>query len=577
MITIDDSTSLFLDIGWADSAAVIDRSRVLASWSTPDGYRLHVLSAGSEPIPANDIGTVFQGTPVVRGGKAAFWAQLAAESGLFALFVTDLDGGSTRRLGASSTLGPTQVAWLDDQHVITTERDGRQDRLVAVDVAGTAPVRPLLALDPAVRWLDPQPAVADDGRVAILVRTDASQDVQLLDPAQGAVQTLVYGNRSAAPCGVQWFANGARVLLTIRRRRADEVRVIDLEAGTLEVLPVPSPVGAPVVDDAGRHVALAVSEWPWTRTYVFDLETRALSAVPLPPGTCADRPLWSGERLLLRVFSPDLPPALCTWAASDAQVNPLVEPVALPWQTAPRVLRLATREGFDLPALVHEPAAGQAKATVVMLHGGPAACWRVSWNPVLLSLTGAGYRVVLAETRGTTFDAWPIPPLPVAEHGVKEVDDIKDCIAGLRELGLAQAGRVVLAGHSHGAYLAYLASLACEDVAAVVMTSGYLHPAALAGSDDPEVHRFSTLAYAPAERSRDIGQLPARCPVLAVHGEHDRQIPAAVAKSMHTALTGSGHAWLLLADEEHSYRRRSSAAQYASSMIGFLDDAVRAR
>jgi dipeptidyl aminopeptidase/acylaminoacyl peptidase len=576
MTKLDDPVDLFLGIGWVESSAVVDDSRVIVSWSTPDGYRLHLAAPGSGPVPANEIDSLYQGMPVVRGGLAAFWAQLASEMGLFALFVTDLEAGSTRRLPVSSTLGPAQIAWLDERHVVTTERDGARASLVAVDVAGRSPKRSLYDLDPTSRWLDPAPSIGTDGRVGMLVRTKMSQDVLLLDPSDNTVRTLVEGNRSAAPCGIQWFSDGTRMLLTIRRRRTVDVRIVDLEAGTMEVLPVPAPVGTPAVDPAGRRIALAVSEWPWTRPYVFDLVTRELNAISIPPGTCADTPLWNGERLLLRVFGPDLPPGLCSWSDGDSEVSPLVRSAKVPQRTTPRVYRLPTEEGFDLPALVHEPMAGAAKATVVMLHGGPAACWRVSWNPVLLSLTGAGYRVVLIETRGTTFNAWPIPPLPVAEHGVKETADIRACIGGLRDLGLAEPGRIVLAGHSHGAYLAYRASLESEDVVAVVMTSGYLHPAALVDSADPEVHRFSALAYAGGERATEAERLPSRCPVLAVHGEHDRQVPASVAARMHAALSGQGHAWLLLADEEHSYRRRSSAARYVARMLEFLDATVGA-
>ena len=90
-------------------------------------------------------------------------------------------------------------------------------------------------------------------------------------------------------------------------------------------------------------------------------------------------------------------------------------------------MRIPTSEGFDLPALVHEPV-GRARGTVVELHGGPAMHWRVAWNPILLAMTAAGYRVVLVETRGTTFNAWPIPPMPVTAHGVQELADVGYCL-----------------------------------------------------------------------------------------------------------------------------------------------------
>jgi dipeptidyl aminopeptidase/acylaminoacyl peptidase len=351
-----------------------------------------------------------------------------------------------------------------------------------------------------------------------------------------------------------------------------QTQLIDLAAGVIEPLGLPSPSEMPAWNDDGTLLAFASDDWPWTRLLVHDMASREITAVPLPAGASGESQQWHGDDCYFLAFGPDFPPALHRWRRGDAQASPVTPPASLPQRTTPAVLRLPTPEGFDLPALVHEPP-GPVRGTVIELHGGPSSHWRISWNPVLLAMTAAGYRVVLAETRGTTFSAWPIPPMPVTAHGVQEVVDVGYCIDELVRRDLAEPGRIVLSGHSHGAFVAYRASLACPGVAAVIMTSGYLHPGTLAGSTDPEVHRFTATAYSAMEAPD--AALPAACPVLAVHGERDTQVPAEAAAAMFARLAGAGHRWLMLPGEEHGFRQRRNAARYVDAAIEFLDQVVK--
>ncbi|MGW4793270.1 S9 family peptidase [Nonomuraea sp. NPDC004297] len=568
---VDD---LFLDIGWVESFTVDAEGRAVVSWSTAQGPRLHRVLETGEPAAANELPTIDQAEPVAHGTRYAFWARMANEDNTMAVFVADRHSENATRLPFSGALHPHGLCWQDRDHVITTERTANGGRLVRLAADGTTPPEELYRLPDGARWLDPQPQAAPDGTIAMIVRTDVSQDLVTLDPATGATTTLVAGNRSAAPVGVRWSPDGKKLVLLVRRRRTTEVRLIDLTAGTLETLVVPPPCEVPSFDADGRRIAFSSSAWPWNHVHVFDLTGRVLSTAPLPADTSAERHQWHGADLYFRVFRPDLPPALFRWRPGAAESEPVTRPLDLAYTTRMTVRRLPTPEGFDLPAMVHEPR-GPARGTVVMLHGGPAASWRVAWNPVLLTLTATGYRVALIETRGTTFNAWPVPPIPVTEHGVQESLDVGYCVAELVRQGLAEPGKVVLAGHSHGAYVAYRASLTCPGVAGVIMTSGYLHPAALAGSADSEVHRFVASAYTGSDAGGAAPDtLPAACPVLGVHGEFDRQAPAPAATRLFDRLAGSGHEWLLLPGEEHAFRRRASAARYTERAVAFLGDVL---
>jgi dipeptidyl aminopeptidase/acylaminoacyl peptidase len=585
---------LLLRTEWAESFAITGSGLAVVSWRTADGPRLHTVIQGAAPEPANQLPSTDQLSPVAHGEQVAFWARMPGAAGRLVLFAADIAAGTLTELPVRGPLRPHVVAWSGDGHLITSQRTAAGGTLVRVAADGSTPPEALWQLPSGQRWLDPVPDVGPDGRILLTVRSGVSQDLLLLDPAAGTVTPLVEGNRSAAPVQARWSPDGQQVLVLVRRRRAMQARLIDLAAGVIEALDLPAPSELPTWNGDGTLLAFASADWPWTRLLVYEMASRQIAAVPLPAGACGESHRWHGDDCYFLAFGPDLPPTLHRWRPGEERATPVTPPAPLPQRTSPAVLRLATPEGFELPALAHEPA-GQVRGTVLELHGGPSSHWRISWNPVLLAMTAAGYRVVLAETRGTTFSAWPIPPMPVTAHGVQEVVDVGYCIDELVRRGLAEPGRIVLAGHSHGAFVAYRASLACPGVAGVIMTSGYLHPSTLAGSADPEVRRFTATAY-PASQAQDgagggtdaqgggtdgpgggtDGALPAACPVLAVHGERDTQVPAAAAAAMFARLAGDGHRWLLLPGEEHGFRQRRNAARYVDAAIEFLGQVVKA-
>ncbi|MFI5957420.1 S9 family peptidase [Cryptosporangium sp. NPDC051539] len=554
-----------LDARWAESFTITGRGDVVVAASTVDGPRLHLAGPGTSPEPVETLVSTDQLLPVARGDRIAFWARLS-DAGLV-LVVADLAADTLTELPVRAPLQPHTVAWSSPDELITSERTAEGTALIRVAADGSAPPEVLWRTSGPARWIDPVPDVGPDGRIVLTVATDASQDLLVLDPADGTVSTLVAGNRSAAPTQGRWSPDGRRVLITVRRRRSTQTLLADLDAGVLESLDLPSPLALPVFDESGSRLAFASAAWPWTRLLVYGIADGRITAAPLADGECGERPLWYGDVCFFVAFGPDLPPEVRRWRPGDEETVTVAPSASLPKRTTPTVLRIPTSEGFDLPALVHEPA-GPVRGTVVELHGGPSMHWRVAWNPILLTMVAAGYRVVLVETRGTTFNAWPIPPMPVTEHGVQEVVDVGYCLEELVRRGLAEPGRIVLAGHSHGAYVAYRASQTDQPVAGVIMTSGYLQPGTLADSADPEVHRFAATAYASAAAD---GVLPARCPVLAVHGERDRQVPADAAAATFARLAGTGHRWVLLPGEEHGFRQRRSAIAYAAEAVAFLD------
>ena len=125
-------------------------------------------------------------------------------------------------------------------------------------------------------------------------------------------------------------------------------------------------------------------------------------------------------------------------------------------------------------------------------------------------------------------------------------------------------------GHSHGAYLAYQASLRLPGVAAVLLSSGYLSSADLRESPDDDVRRFHRYAF-----DGDGDDRPARCPVLAVHGEHDLQLPLPVVAATFDRLAGDRSRFVVLPEENHAFRDRANVFRWIEACLDFLDEHLK--
>jgi dipeptidyl aminopeptidase/acylaminoacyl peptidase len=577
MTTVSSHQRLFTGTGWVESFAVLDDGRAAVSWSTAGGPRIFLAAPGHDRLDAvNDLESIDQASPVACGSRVAFWARLPAEDNRVALFATGPGCAAPVRLPVADGLRPRGTAWCGPDHLVTTEPVRGGAALIRVEARGAGRAEQLWTLPGGDRWCDPVPVAGPGRRLVLTVHSEEGRDLVMFDPDTRVAVPLLKGNRSASPAGVRWSPDGERLVVLVRRRRETEARLIDLTTGTMESLAWPGLAGGPAWSPDGGRLVAAVSRWPWTILGWHEPATGRTGEVPIPEGTCAEAPQWHGGGCYFTLFGPSQPPALYRWNPGS-RPEPVTPPQPKVPPVTPTVVRLATPEGFDLPAIVHEPP-GQARGTVLMLHGGPAAAWRISWNPLLLALLAAGYRVVLAETRGGTFSAWPIPPLPVTAHGVAECRDVGYCIDELIRRGLARAGQIALHGHSHGGFVAYRTAQARPEIAGVIMSSGYLHPAALASSQDPEVHRFAAAAYGEAGTFGAPGSpFASRCPVLMVHGERDRQVPAAAAAESYRRLDGAGHRWVLLPGEEHGFRIRRNAARFADEAVGFLDSTIGGR
>lgn len=184
------------------------------------------------------------------------------------------------------------------------------------------------------------------------------------------------------------------------------------------------------------------------------------------------------------------------------------------------------RSPLGARAFVVDPPAGEVRATVIHLHGGPESYEvpELRCFGALRELVGSGVRVVGLNYRGSlaigpaaTANAWRRWHLTFAE----DLDWVVDT-------GLA-APPILMIGWSFGGTLAIRAASLRSDIAGVVagsaMTDLRLHRARAASQDDRYVTWFAERFGPPGGPCEDFFQLARHldrpCPVLSFHGKND--------------------------------------------------------
>lgn len=209
---------------------------------------------------------------------------------------------------------------------------------------------------------------------------------------------------------------------------------------------------------------------------------------------------------------------------------------------------------------------------VTLVHGGPygryADEFMLHWAPSGQWLAHAGYAVFLPNPRGGQGHGHDFAASVVAAVGQDEWTDILTGIDLLVSEGVADPGRLGIAGWSHGGFMAAWAVGHTDRFAAAIMGAGIsdwgmlaatgewgAFEAALGGSTGwegtgPHPHdRLSPISYASAIHT----------PVLIVHGADDTNVPLSQAEYFHRALRNFGveHEYVVYPRENHSLRERN--------------------
>jgi dipeptidyl aminopeptidase/acylaminoacyl peptidase len=212
------------------------------------------------------------------------------------------------------------------------------------------------------------------------------------------------------------------------------------------------------------------------------------------------------------------------------------------------------------------PGAGdRALPTIVDVHGGPLGCWAPAPHHEVTMLTGAGYRVVLPNIRGSAGygRGWIRPQL--GDWGGVDADDVHTALDHVSALGLADPDRLGILGLSYGGFMVNWMVGTTDRFRAAVSENGVTNQiTGWAGSDSgPEYCRAALLGdpFTPEGIERLWHQSPLRhvtnvhTPLLMLQAETDLRCPAHDNEQFFIALRHLRREveYLLYPDESHDY------------------------
>ncbi|MFC7978592.1 S9 family peptidase [Streptomyces cinereoruber] len=272
------------------------------------------------------------------------------------------------------------------------------------------------------------------------------------------------------------------------------------------------------------------------------------------------------------------------WSSRDEDAVPPGRP-----PVRPVPLRPTARDGVRLGGWYYRAAgrdAGRPGPCVIHLHGGPEEQERPVFDPLYHELLGRGLDVFAPDVRGSSGWGRSFVDADLGTGRFAAIDDVADCAAHVVLDGLADPTRLAVMGRSYGGYLT-MASLVWhpELFRTGVAVCGMSDLSTFFAGTEPWIAESAAHKYGHPVRDRELlralspmSRVDAlRVPLLAVHGEHDTNVPPGESEQMVRAARERGlpAEMLTLRDEGHEFRRadnrrlfRRAAADWMQRHLG---------
>ncbi|MFD7701566.1 S9 family peptidase [Streptomyces caelestis] len=388
-----------------------------------------------------------------------------------------------------------------------------------------------------------------------------------LDPRGHLLGTTVAAQRP--DCGLELLAlgrDGRSAVLAWNVRGVSELEVTELTAARSPDLPagVPSPRSA----SAGAARAVGLPHEVVTRiapTADPDAPVVALSGSRRHPGVW-----WLPHGLPLRT----------PWSSRDEDAFPEGRAPVRPMPMSP-----VARDGLVLGGWYYRApgrSPGEPAPCVLHLHGGPEEQERPVLEPLYLELLGRGLDVFAPDVRGSSGHGRSFVDADLGTGRFDAINDVADCAAHVMVRGLADPRRMAVMGRSYGGYLV-MASLVWhpELFRTGVAVCGMSDLTTFFAGTEPWIAQSAAHKYGHPERDRELlralspmSRIDAlRVPVLAVHGEHDTNVPPGESEQFVRAARERGleAERLLLRHEGHDFRRSDNRRLFRRTAADWLE------
>lgn len=484
-----------------------------------------------------------------------------AAGGSLAAYLVDPEGVTAPVLLAVERAAATlRVCDISRDGQLALVRRGPRGRREAL-VVRTADLRTTYALpvadgDPWIGRFSP------DGRT-LWLRSDAAREFAALfavrlSPRGERLGLTVVAERE--DCGLELLAfarDGHFAALAWNVRGASE----------LEVLPVPPAAGVGAAPP-GPPRAVPLPHEVVTR--VATAHSRAGLVVALSGSQRRPGVWWFSDGA-----GPRTP-----WSSRDEDAVPAGRPPVRPVS-----LRLTARDGLPLSGWYYRaPGRGPREPApcVLHLHGGPEEQERPVFNPLYHELLGRGIDVFAPDVRGSSGHGRSFVDADLGEGRFAAIQDVADCAAHAVMARLADPGRLAVMGRSYGGYLVMASLVWHPDLFRTgVAACGMSDFASFYAGTEPWIAESAAHKYGHPEHDRELLHALSpmtrvdalQVPVLAVHGEHDTNVPPRESEQFVRAARERGlpAELLVLRNEGHDFLRADSRRIFRRAAADWIE------
>jgi len=246
-----------------------------------------------------------------------------------------------------------------------------------------------------------------------------------------------------------------------------------------------------------------------------------------------------------------------------------------------RVEEWAARDGTRIQGVLLLPKGEPPFPAILWVHGGPVGAAGLGFNPpTIATIVEAGYAVLTPNPRGSTGRGRAFAAAVVGDMGGEDAHDLLSGADHLVASGIADPGRLVVAGVSYGGYMAaLLPALDNRFAAAIVgspltdLVSSYYSSSLtvfvhdfVGGRPEAEIERYLA-------RSSVFAGEKLRTPSLISVGLRDRATPPGQAVEHFRALReqGTPAELLLYPLEGHGIRALDARMDWVARILVWLD------
>ncbi|MEM7728058.1 MAG: S9 family peptidase [Pseudomonadota bacterium] len=454
-------------------------------------------------------------------------------------------------------------------------------------------------------------AVAPDGSTAIVSETvgEDSDKLFLLDIETGERTVLSDPEPRAnhTDAGVEYIDENTILLASNRDTELAGLVRIELNApGPSEWVPLLMPrvledgalrpVNADGVEYCDGQIIYTVNLDGFSELRIAGFDGQGL-AKEIQIGTTLPRGVYgvdcAGGRILVRVSASDIPGDLFLVDKEDtvrarrvfASDYGELDPDAL---IEAESVRIPARDGVELQGLLYLPDGVDGRPPIVfMVHGGPTAQARPSYDATVQYLLSRGIAVFRPNVRGSTGFGRTYVTLDDRRKRLDSVRDLVDMLDWLEADGRVDTSRAAVQGGSYGGYMvnavladypdAFDAGVSLFGVGDWVTALEVASPA-LKASDrieygdisEPEWREFYQ-EISPVAKADNI-----RVPVLYSHGAMDPRIDIAETEIMVRALRDNGVRadFVRFPDEGHGWAKLDNRLFYERIQADFLEEVL---